>query len=445
MLRYVIIGMGVAAMAAAESIRRRDPRGEIHFVCDEVEGYYTRPGLAYYLSDEIPEKLLFPFTHKEIGALGVKLEAARAIRILPEERRVALSNQTYLSYDRLLIATGAQALSVDVPGIEAEGVVKLDCLADARAILKLARKARHAVVIGGGITAIELVEGLRARRVRVHYLLRGERYWSNVLDAIEAGIVEKRLQEEGVQLHFRSELGEVIQKNGRVVAVRTRDGQRIDCELLAVAVGIRPRVELAAAAGIEIDRGILVDEYLRTNLADIFAAGDVAQVYDPASGKAVLDSLWGPAREQGVVAGVNMASPADKFIDYTKKVPFNVTRLAGLTTTIIGTVGQGRDEDLQGIARGDSETWRQLPDVLAAQSDFDVNRLRLLLGERRLLGAVVMGDQKLSHPLQHLIRERVDISSIKDRLLQPEAPLAEVIMDFWLEYKQREGHAKQEP
>src|SRR6185436_7640 len=108
-----------------------------------------------------------------------------------------------------------------------------------------------------------------------------------------------------------------------------------------------------------------------------------------------LDSLWNPAREQGFAAGLNMAG---KRTAYTKSVPFNVTRLAGLTTTIIGMVGRGRDDDLVGIARGDRETWRELPDAVLAQSGFEVNRVRLLVGEKTLLGAIVMGDQKLSLP-----------------------------------------------
>src|SRR6185436_20338695 len=140
---------------------------------------------------------------------------------------------------------------------------------------------------------------------------------------------------------------------------------------------------------------------------NIYAAGDVAQVYDPSTGTSILDSLWSPARQQGRAAGLNMAG---KKTPYTKSVPFNVTRLAGLTTTIIGTVGRGRDDDLVGIARGDSETWRQLPDSMAAQTGFDVNRLRLLVGEKTLLGAIVMGDQKLSLPLERIISERVDIT-----------------------------------
>jgi NAD(P)H-nitrite reductase large subunit len=210
--------------------------------------------------------------------------------------------------------------------------------------------------------------------------------------------------------------------------VRTKDGQVIRCNIVAYAIGIRSRKKLGEAASLQTDRGILVDECLRTSDPDIYSAGDVAQVYDPVTGTSVLDSLWGPAREQGHIAGLNMTGLGEA---YHKPIAFNVTRLAGLTTTIIGTVGKGRDDDLTGIARGDSETWRQLPDAIAAQSHFKVNRLRLLVGQQTLLGAVVMGDQTLSRPLQHMVAEKVDISPIRDKLLAPDAPLSDLIAAFW--------------
>jgi NADPH-dependent 2,4-dienoyl-CoA reductase/sulfur reductase-like enzyme len=167
---------------------------------------------------------------------------------------------------------------------------------------------------------------------------------------------------------------------------------------------------------------------LQTNDPDIFAAGDVAQAYDPMTKRSILDSLWAPAREQGITAGLNMAG---KKTAYIKTIPFNVTRLAGLTTTIIGTVGRGRDDDLVGIARGDSETWRQLPDAIVAQAGFDVNRLRLLVGEKTLLGAIVMGDQKLSFPLEKIITNHLDISPIRERLLAPNAHIGDIVAEYW--------------
>ena len=300
---------------------------------------------------------------------------------------------------------------------------------DAKHLLKHARRGRVAVVVGGGITALELAEGLLARGMKVHYLLRGDRYWSNVLDEQESRIVEQRLKEEGVTLHHHAEVIEVTGRKGRVDGVRLLSGEALKCDLVAYAIGIRPRVELAKGAGLAVDRGILVNEHLQTNDPDIYAAGDVAQAYDPLSGRSILDSLWNPAREQGHVAGLNMAGSRTA---YTKSPPFNVTRLAGLTTTIIGTVGRGRDDDLVGIARGDSETWRQLPESMVAQTGFDVNRLRLLVGRKTLLGAIIIGDQKLSLPLQRIISENMDISAIRERLLVPNAKIGDVIADFWM-------------
>jgi NAD(P)H-nitrite reductase large subunit len=311
-------------------------------------------------------------------------------------------------------------------------VLKLDHMSDAKMILKHARRGRTAVVVGGGITALELAEGLLSRGMRVHYLLRGDRYWSNVLDEHESKIIEHRLQEEGVTLHHHSEVIEVTGTNGKVDGVRLLSGQLLKCDLVAYAIGIRPRASLAKEAGLAIDRGILVNEYLQTNDPDIFAAGDVAQAYDPLSGRSILDSLWAPARQQGFAAGLNMAG---KKTAYIKDPPFNVTRLAGLTTTIIGTVGRGRDDDLVGIARGDSETWRELPECVVAQRGFDVNRLRLLVGEKTLLGAIVMGDQKLSLPLEKIISEKMDISPIREKLLVPNAKIGDVILEFWTDYR----------
>ena len=440
MTRYVIIGSGAAGIAASESIRRRDPQASILMLGEEVHGYYSHPGLAYYLTGELGEKQLFPFTKQDFEHIGLHLLHAQVKHIDPAEHRVALQNGRQVPYDRLLIATGARAATTKVPGVDLQGVVKLDNLDDARLILKLARKARAAVVVGGGITALELVEGLRARGVRTHYFLRRERYWSNVLDETESRIVEHRLVEEGVKIHYHTDLAEILGKRGRVAGVLTADGEQVKCGLVAVAIGIRPRKELAEAAGLEVDRGILVEEYLCSSHPDIFAAGDVAQVYDPILGKSILDSLWGAARSQGSAAGLNMAGGA---APYHKPIAFNVTRLAGLTTTIIGTVGRGEDDDLMGIARGDSETWRELPDVITAQDNFEVNRLRLSVGAHTLRGAIVMGDQTLSRPVHQLVSERVDITTIREQLLAPGAPIADLIASLYTEW--RKVHATRQP
>ncbi len=427
-MKYAIVGTGVAGIAAIEAIRSVDAAGEIVMIGDDPHGFYSRPGLAYYLTGELHDKALYPRTAEEYRQMNFRYMKGRVKNVLREARALELEGQASIAYDRLLIATGAQALPLEMPGANLEGVFKLDHMDDAKRILKHARRGKTVVVVGGGITALELTEGLLARGMNVHYLLRGDRYWGSVLDERESKIVEARLQVEGVTLHHHAELTEVIGRKNRVGGARLLDGKIIKCDMLAYAIGIRPRLELARQAGLEVERGILVDEFMRTNDPQIFAAGDVAQVYDPFSGRSVLDSLWGPARQQGYAAGLNMAG---RTTAYVKAPPFNVTRLAGLTTTIIGAVGSGHDEDVIGIARGDSETWRSLPEAMVAQSGFDVNHVRLLVGEKRVFGAVVMGDQTLSYPLQKIVSEGIDISSIREKLLAPDARIGDVVVEFW--------------
>lgn len=427
-MKYAIVGTGVAGIAAIEAIRSVDAAGEIVMIGDDPHGFYSRPGLAYYLTGELHDKALYPRTSDEYRQMNFRYVKGRVKGVLREARVLELENQTSIPYDRLLIATGAQALPLEMPGANLDGVFKLDHMEDAKRILKHARRGKMAIVVGGGITALELTEGLLARGMNVHYLLRGDRYWSGVLDEHESKIVEARLQVEGVTLHHHAEVIEVMGKKNRAIGARLLDGRTLTCDMVAYAIGIRPRLELARQAGLEVERGILVDECMRTNDPQIFAAGDVAQVYDPSSGRSVLDSLWGPARQQGYAAGLNMAG---RTTAYVKAPPFNVTRLAGLTTTIIGAVGSGHDEDVIGIARGDSETWRSLPEAMVAQSGFDVNHVRLLVGEKRVFGAVVMGDQTLSYPLQKIVSEGIDISSIREKLLAPDARIGDVVVEFW--------------
>jgi len=433
-MNYVIVGSGVAGIAAIEAIRSIDAVGEVTLIGDDPYGFYSRPGLAYYLTGELHDKALFPRSAEDLRKLNFRYVRGKVSNISRAEHLLELNDQSTVSYDRLLIAVGAQAMPLDVPGAELEGVLKLDHMSDAKLILKQARRGKTAVVVGGGITALELVEGLLSRGMKVHYLLRGDRYWSNVLDEQESRIVEHRLGEEGVTLHYHAEIMALNGLNGSVDGVRLQNGQTLKCNLVAYAIGIRPRLELAKKSDLAIDRGILVNEYLQTNDPHIYAAGDVAQVLDPMSGRSILDSLWAPARQQGHTAGLNMAG---RTTGYIKSPPFNVTRLAGLTTTIIGTVGRGRDDDLVGIARGDSETWRQLPDSMVAQTGFEVNRLRLLVGEKNLLGAIVMGDQNLSFPLEKIISENMDISPIREKLLLPAAKVSDLISEFWARAQQQ--------
>ena len=435
---FVIIGNGAAGVAAVEGIRRHNSSDRILIISKDPHKFYSKPGLAYWLTGQIPEKQLYPHSPFDDKQLGIERLLGQVIAIDPDRHSLRLDDGRSLHYRSLLIATGAQAVRPTIEGIGLEGVVTLDNMEDARGIIKLARKAKRAVVVGGGITALELAEGLAARRVETHYLLRKDRYWGSVLDEHESHLVEEGLKEEGIQLHHRVELHKIIAKKNRVAGVVLSSGESIPCEMVGVAIGIRPQTAVVEGTPIHIERGILVDETFKTSAKGVYAAGDVAQVWDPHTQLHVLDSLWGVAREQGRAAGSNMAGSKEP---YQRKIPFNVTRIGGITTTLIGCIGQPeRDDDLVAIARGDSETWRSSGDAFAVKKNTENNRVRLLVGKRNIQGALVMGDQTLSRPLQHLVAEQVDITPIRERLLDNPEELVELIQHF-LSERERMNHA----
>jgi NAD(P)H-nitrite reductase large subunit len=426
-MHHVIVGSGIAALSAAESIRSADRQARITMVSDESAPFYSRPGLAYLLTSEVDAPQLSLRSADDLAAMRIVRVQHRAIRVVPTQHALQLDDGSSLTYDRLLIATGAVSIAPDFPGATLDGVVQLDSLADANDMIRRAKDARSAVVVGGGSTALELVDGLHARGLTTHYLMRGDRYWSKVFDPMESAIVESKLLERGIVMHRHTAVQEAIGSNGKLRSIRTTSGIEIECEILGVAVGIRPRLALALTGGITTDRGILTNEFLETNAPDVFAAGDVAQVYDPVTQRAMLDTLWTSALQQGRIAGLNMAGV---HVPLRSRTPVNVTRVGGITVTIIGAVGAGDDPDLLTLTRGQSERWTADSDAWSIGGARKSDRLRVVVSGRAIVGAVVMGNQQMSARLAHLIGEDADISKLRPMLEARPADAMDLLLAF---------------
>lgn len=239
--KILIIGMGVAGISAVETIRSHDTSCEISMISKDDQGYYSLPGLAYFLANEVPDWQLMPFKEADFQNLGIHRIYGIVKRLEPTNHVAVTSDGENLKYDQLLLATGSAAVRPDLPGNGLHGVVFLDSLEDARLIKQLSKRVKKAAVVGGGITAIEIVEGLVEQGLQVHYFLRGERYWSNVLNETESEIIERRLKKSGVRLHYHSELAEITRSNNEVRGVTTRSGEQIECGMVAIAVGVLPR------------------------------------------------------------------------------------------------------------------------------------------------------------------------------------------------------------
>jgi len=428
---YTIVGSGIAGLAAAEAIRARDPQALITMISEEAHAFYSRPGLAYFLRGDIPEAQLQIRRPDDLQRLRLQRVNARVVQLNPASNLLYLSNGETVVYQQLLLATGALAVQPNFPGHELAGIVKLDSLNDTQQIVRLARRSKNAVVIGGGITALELVEGLLSRKVQVHFFLRGTSFWSDILDQNESQIVLERLRHEGVTIHLQTQIKQAIGQQGKLTAVETADGKTVPCDILGVAIGVKPRIEIAIQAGLATKRGILVDPQLRSSVPNIFVAGDCAEVQNPRTGTTTLDVLWPIALRQGRIAGANMTGLLQ---NYSKEIAFNVTQIAGLRTTIIGSIGGGSNQDLVAITRGESESWRWLPTAKMVNNNDEHNHLRMAIGERQILGALIMGDQRWSHLLQDLITNEVDITPVRNSLLKGGANALERLAAFHAEW-----------
>jgi NAD(P)H-nitrite reductase large subunit len=435
--RYVIIGNGAAGATAAETIRHHDAVGDITILTAEPYPTYSRPGLAYVLIKEIPPQQVFARTRAWYEQLQLNLVSGQAERVDVVKQQVLLADGRIIPYDRLLIATGARATPPPYPGADLKGVVYLDTLDGTRDLIGLAKRARRAVVVGGGITALELTEGLAHRGVETHYFVRRNRLWGKVFNDAEAQMLEERMRAHHVHIHYNTEATEILgNRRGRVCGVRLDSGREFKCDLVGVAIGVRPQLDVVRDTPIRVDRAILVDEFMQSSVPNVYAAGDCAQVYDRWTQQHMLDILWPSAVAEGRAAGLNMVG--EKYA-YAKGSPFNACLLFGLHITTIGQINPRRDSDnkdepeiLEHLSRGSSEVWYTYPrPYSSAWSAMGSNTVRLVISGDYLVGALIIGDQSLADPLRYIIENQVNISHMRDDLRQGGAALRQSVERFW--------------
>jgi NAD(P)H-nitrite reductase large subunit len=434
-IHYLIIGNGAAGVTAAEMIRRRDSNGEITIIGAEPYPMYSRPGLAYVLNKDIPKKQVVARRLEWYAEHGLNLVFGTAVRLDVGRQKVQLEDGRVLPYDRLLISTGARATPAPYSGADLAGVVYLDTMDGTQELIQRARRRRRAVVIGGGITALELAEGLAHRGVKTHYFLRRNRLWSKVFNESEAELLEGRMRSHGVNIHYNTEITKIWGKRGSVRGVSLKNGEDFSCNLVGVAVGVQPQIDLVRGTPVQIDRAVVVNEFMESSVPNVYAAGDCAQVYDRWTQQHMLDVLWPSAVAEGRAAGFNMSGER---IAYVKKSPFNACLLFGLHITTIGQinprqdVNNGSEEVMQHLSRGSSEVWFTFPRHYdSAWSQDGPNTIRLVMNGHYLVGALIIGDQSLADPLRHIIENRNNVRDLLPYLRAGGTELKLGLERFW--------------
>jgi len=403
-MRTVIVGNSAAAVGAIEAIRQHDPRNSITVVADEPQHVYSRPLISYLLGGAVNEAHMhyrppdFYDRHRVKTMLGVEV-----VQVDPEEQCISLADGSRLSYDRLLIATGGRPFVPPLPGADLEGVFTFTQWDDAQRIERYIERysVETALVVGGGLIGLKTTEALMARSIQVTVVELAEHILSISFDRTASKLAESILRRAGAKIQTGTSVDEIVARDGRVDHTVLRSGERVDCDLVVFAIGVRPNTGLIPEeSGIDVNRGIVVDHKMCTSIPHVYAAGDCAEAHDLLLGTRRPIAIWPNAYRQGHVAGFNMAG-IEK--EYAGGFPMNSVEVCGVPTISVGLTDPREDKARYEIME---------------EYDSEVPTYKkLVLEGKRLVGAICVGNIDRAGIYTGLIRDGVDITPFKDRLL----------------------------
>jgi NADPH-dependent 2,4-dienoyl-CoA reductase/sulfur reductase-like enzyme/nitrite reductase/ring-hydroxylating ferredoxin subunit len=343
--RIVIVGGGAAGFAAAEMLRREGFSGSLTMVSTDDSAPYDRPNCSKdYLAGSAPEEWmpLRPDDWYKEHAIDLMLRT-EVTGIEAKARQVTLAGGKSLPFDKLLLATGAEPIRLDIPGGDRPHVHLLRSLSDSRAIVARAKAARRAVVIGASFIGLEAAAALRARNVETHVVAPEKLPLERVLGPEFGEFVRALHEEHGVAFHLEDSITAIDDKEATL-----KSGGKLAADLVVMGVGVRPRTQLAERAGLKVDRGVMVNEYLETSAPGIFAAGDIAKWPDPHSGEALRIEHWVVAERQGQAAARNMLGQRKPFAE----VPFFWSQHYDVPINYVGHATKWDRLDIDGDIQG---------------------------------------------------------------------------------------------
>jgi len=339
-LRYLIIGGGPAGLNALETIHQLDPTpATLTLVSDEPP--YARMALPYVLTGQIPAEQAFTGDAAYFQSLGVTtVFGRRAVKLDLAAHRVSLDDGQVLPYDRLLLATGSKPTRPPISGLDLPGVTTLWTLDDSRYLLRMPGERPHVLFIGAGFIGIIVLSALFKRGWQLSVVELQDRLLPTMLDRSAGAIVERWLSRKGISTRTHIGVQSIIQRSSGRKQALLSNGEALEVDLAVVATGVQPNRQLAVQAGLACDRGILVNEFLRTSDPEVYAAGDVAQGPDLLGGAPASHAIQPTAVDHGRVAGANMAGRRTR---YAGSLLINTLDIAGLQCA-----GYGRSNTAQG-------------------------------------------------------------------------------------------------
>ncbi len=398
MPKYLIIGCGPAALAAVEKIRSLDEHGEIKVVSGENEQPYCRTVLPYLLAGKVAESSIWTADSQYFDKLRTVFAPGReVVRIVPEKKSVLYRQGDPDIYDKLLIACGAQPVAPSLKGLDAKNLLTFHTLSDYCQLSGSLGTAAATVILGGGLIGLQLAAGLSGKGHKVALVEKEKQILSTYFNQPVAGRLVDILRQHNVEVFTGEDVIESRQRDG-LTEIRCASGKTMRANSVVSCVGVRPNISFLTDSGISINRGVVVDAGMRTNVSDVYAAGDVAEAADFFTGLPGTSAIIPSAVAQGKIAGTNMAGGQ---ASYEGSIPMNRLNLFGHQASSIG---------LALLKDGHAEVMEQEVKNTGAFS-------RLVFRDDTLVGALFLDVDVLPGIIRYLIQNKVKIGRHKQSLL----------------------------
>jgi len=392
---YLIVGGGIAGTTAAETIRSRDSNSSIVIITEEADRLYSRVLLPRFLRNENTFGSLYIRQEKDYREKNITLFTnERVLKVDTENKQISTDKKRSFSYKKLLVATGGKVNKLDIPDADLPGVVYMRTLEDIKRIKDLISKSKEAVVLGGGFIGIEFAQSFIKNGLKTASIIREKTFWDTIVGENSGKLLSQILTENGVKILAESQVSEFI-GNEKLEGVKLLSGQSIVADIAGVGIGIHLDIDYLKDSGLSIKKGVVTNEYLETSVSGVWAAGDIAEFYDPIFQKYHTMGNWSNASAQGRTVGINMTGEKSVF-ETTSTYSINIF---GINFSFLGDPSV--DENTEIIERG---------------SLADKKLVRLLIRNGLIVGASVINNPSDRNAIGQLIKNRKKIASSKTKL-----------------------------
>jgi len=392
-MKVIIIGNGLAGTIAAKTIREQDRTVEIDVFADEKYHYYPRPNLIEFLAGNLPLERIFAFPEEWYSEQNVNVHLEKpGIRIFPDSKEIEVAGGKREKYDFLVLANGSLAFVPPIKGAEKQGVFTLRTLDDAFEILDYLKDRRRVTVIGGGLLGLETARAVKSRDMEVEVVEFFGHLLPRQLDPQGGSLLKGQIEKMGINVHLGLACEEVLGQDS-VTDLRFKGGREIQTDVALVAAGVRPNLRIAQEAGLETDRGLVVDDYLQSSHPDIWAAGDITQHAGRVYG--IIPASFNQAR----IAALNVLAQRQK---YEGTIPSNTLKVVGIDLTSVGMVNPEDEsfEELR-VENADKGTYK-----------------KIVVKNGEVCGLICIGTKKGVSEISRLISRKANVEKWKDSLLE---------------------------